>query len=139
MPVPQEFRGHRILVADDNTFNRTIIRQMLALASIEVVLTETGEDACIMLASTGPDLVFMDVRMPGMDCIQATRIMRNSGFHKPIVGLSAATSNADQTACLAAGMSDFLAKPIDAGWIDDHLKYLVEKPDLSHSIINKDP
>lgn len=114
LPVPQEFRGRRVLVADDNAFNRTIIFEMLTLAGIDVVLTKTGSEACAAIASAMPDLVFMDVRMPGMDGIEATHVMRTSGFSKPIVGLSAATSNADQSACKQAGMSDFLAKPIDA-------------------------
>lgn len=114
LPIPLEFRGRRILVADDNAFNRIVIRQMLVLAGIEVVLAETGVEACNALTDAEPDLVFMDVRMPGMDGIEATQRMRASGFNRPIVGLSAATSNADQTACNNAGMSDFLAKPIDA-------------------------
>jgi two-component system sensor histidine kinase/response regulator len=114
VPVPQEFRGRRILVAEDNAFNRTIISQWLAMAGIEVVLAGTGGEACSALVAADPDLVFMDVRMPDMDGIEATRHIRKSGFSKPIVGLSAATSNADQTACLDAGMNDFLAKPIDA-------------------------
>ena len=114
VPVPQEFRGRLILVAEDNAFNRTIISQWLAMAGIEVVLAGTGGEACSALASADPDLVFMDVRMPEMDGIEATRHIRRSGFRKPIVGLSAATSNADQNACLDAGMNDFLAKPIDA-------------------------
>jgi len=114
LPVPQEFRGRRILVADDNAFNRTIIQQMLAMAGIEVVLAGNGEDACAKLTDADPDLVFMDVRMPGMNGMEATQIMRNAGFSRPIVGISAATSNADQIACKSAGMNDFLAKPIDA-------------------------
>ena len=112
--VPQEFRGRRILVAEDNAFNRTIISQWLTMAGIEVVLAGTGGEACSALAATHPDLVLMDVRMPDMNGIEAARHIRKSGFNKPIVGLSAATSHSDQTACLNAGMNDFLAKPMDA-------------------------
>lgn len=112
--IPQEFRGCRILVAEDNAFNRTIISQWLTMAGIEVVLAGTGGEACSVLAATDPDLVLMDVRMPDMNGIEAVRHIRKSGFNKPIVGLSAATSHADQTACLNAGMNDFLAKPMDA-------------------------
>ena len=112
--IPQEFRGCRILVAEDNAFNRTIISQWLTMAGIEVVLAGTGGEACSVLAATDPDLVLMDVRMPDMNGIEAVRHIRKSGFNKPIVGLSAATSHADQTACLNAGMNDFLAKPFDA-------------------------
>lgn len=113
VPVPQEFRGRRILVAEDNAFNRTIIRQWLTMAGIHVQLAGTGGEACAAIADFDPDLVFMDVRMPGMDGIEAAQQLRRSGFSKPIVGLSAAASKADQNACLSAGMSDFLAKPID--------------------------
>ena len=113
LSVPQEFRGLRILVAEDNAFNQTIIRQWLTMAGIDVVMVGTGGEACLALEVADPDLVFMDVRMPGMDGIEAAHQMRMSGFRRPIVGLSAASSRADQNACLAAGMSDFLAKPID--------------------------
>ena len=111
--VPREFRGRHILVADDNASNRIIIRQWLTMAGIHVELVGTGREACSAIADSDPDLVFMDVRMPGMDGIEATQQLRRSGFSKPIIGLSAASSRADQKACLSAGMSDFLAKPID--------------------------
>jgi CheY-like chemotaxis protein len=111
---PLEFRNRRILVAEDNASNRTVIQQWLAMAGIDVVLAGTGAEACAALAVANPDLVFMDVRMPDMDGIEATRHMRMAGYSKPIVGLSAASRNTDQNACLNAGMNDFLAKPIDA-------------------------
>lgn len=111
---PLEFRNRRILVAEDNGSNRTVIQQWLAMAGIDVVLAGTGAEACTAIAVANPDLVFMDVRMPDMDGIEATRHIRKSGFNKPIVGLLATTSNADQNACLNAGMNDFLAKPFDA-------------------------
>jgi two-component system sensor histidine kinase/response regulator len=111
--VPREFRGRHILVADDNASNRIIIRQWLTMAGIHVQLVVTGREACSAVSDSDPDLVFMDVRMPGMDGIEAAQQLRRSGFSKPIVGLSAASSKMDQNACLSAGMSDFLAKPID--------------------------
>lgn len=111
--VPQEFRGRRVLVAEDDEVNRIVIGQWLAHAGLSVQFAGDGQAALAHIAAAPPDLVLMDVQMPGLDGLQATRRLREQGITLPIVGLSAGASRAEQDAGLAAGMSDFLGKPID--------------------------
>lgn len=113
--VPQEFRGRHILVAEDDKVNQLIILQWLSHAGIIATLAQDGREALARVAemSPAPDLVLMDVQMPDMDGLEATRRLREGGYIRPVVGLSAGASPHEQEACAAAGMSDFIAKPID--------------------------
>jgi CheY-like chemotaxis protein len=113
--VPQEFRGRRILVAEDDIVNQLIILRWLERAGICATLAQDGAQVLEQLAGmpAAPDLVLMDVQMPGMDGLEATRRLRERGYTLPVVGLSAGASAAEQEACLAAGMHDFIPKPID--------------------------
>ena len=113
--VPQEFRGRHILVAEDDSVNQLITLRWLERAGIRTTLAQDGDQVLEQLAGlpVPPDLLLMDVQMPGMDGLEATRHLRERGFTLPVVGLSAGASAAEQEACLAAGMHDFIPKPID--------------------------
>lgn len=111
--VPQEFRGRRILVAEDDRVNQLVITQWLGRAGIATIVAQDGHEVLEQIAAAAPDLVLMDVQMPGMDGLEATRRLRELGHELPIIGLSAGVSRAEQEACMAAGMHDFIAKPID--------------------------
>ena len=111
--VPQEFRGRRILVAEDDRVNQLVITQWLTRAGIDTTVAQDGHEVLEQIAAAAPDLVLMDVQMPGMDGLEATRRLRQLGHEVPIIGLSAGVSRAEQDACMAAGMHDFIAKPID--------------------------
>ena len=112
---PIEFRGAYILIVEDNPVNQVVIRDLLNRAGIHTTLAVNGKDALSTLATSQPqpDLILMDVQMPVMDGLTATRHLRAAGNELPIIGVSAGASQSEQTACLAAGMSDFIAKPID--------------------------
>jgi len=110
-----EFQGSRVLVAEDNAINREVIGQLLRHAGIDVIPAVDGVEALRLLDRQLPDLVIMDVQMPGVDGLSATRILRNKGFQLPIVALSAGVSSTEREACESAGMNDFLAKPINLG------------------------
>ena len=113
--APQEFRGRRILVAEDDRVNQLVITQWLARAGIRTIVVTNGHEVLEQLA-TGqgrPDAVLMDVQMPGMDGLEATRQLRRLGYTLPIIGLSAGASAPEQEICLTSGMNDFIAKPID--------------------------
>jgi PAS domain S-box-containing protein len=111
--VPQEFRGRRILVAEDDRVNQLVITQWLARAGIATTVAQNGHEVLEQIAAANPNLVLMDVQMPGMDGLEATRRLRELEHDLPIIGLSAGVSRAEQDACMAAGMHDFIAKPID--------------------------
>jgi two-component system sensor histidine kinase/response regulator len=112
--VPQNFAGATLLVVEDNRINQQVMKDLLRRAGIHVRLAGNGIEAVAALQQgMAPDLVLMDVHMPGMDGLAATRSLRAAGHVLPIVGLSAATSPEEQRRCLRVGMSDFLAKPVD--------------------------
>lgn len=107
-----------ILVAEDDAINAKVIEYLLQTAGHQVVHVGTGRAALEVMRAGGLDGVLMDVRMPEMDGIKATQLWRDeeqsSGGHLPIIALTANDSREDRQACLAAGMDDFLVKPVNA-------------------------
>ena len=77
------------------------------------------------LAQEAYDAVFMDVQMPGLDGLETTRILRNKGLRTPVVALTANALSGDREVCLAAGMTDYLPKPIDLGELRAVLQRIV--------------
>lgn len=111
--VPTEFRGRRILVAEDDETNQLVIMNWLALAGIVAEVVGDGQQAIDRLAQAPtPELILMDIQMPGLDGIEATRRLRQAGHRMPIIALSAGSRARDEQ-CLAAGMHDCLSKPLD--------------------------
>ena len=106
----------RILVADDNRINRAVMEALLAPLEAELVAVKDGAEAIAAVRDTAFDLVLMDVRMPGVDGLAATRRIRRlaRGTGVPIIALSASGSPEDEAACLAAGADAYLSKPIDS-------------------------
>ena len=104
-----------ILLVEDNLLNQKLAIHMLAKAGYRVEVANNGREAVDMV-SAGPDrydLVFMDVNMPEMDGLQATRILRETGFADlPIVAMTADILKEDLDRCLESGMNDYLSKPI---------------------------
>jgi signal transduction histidine kinase/CheY-like chemotaxis protein len=107
--------GRRILVAEDSAVNQTVVRTMLAKQGYEVTVVDDGAAAVDAYAGGSFDLVLMDIQMPRLDGITATKQIRSleasSGRHVPIVALTANAFEEDRKRCLAAGMDDFIAKP----------------------------
>ncbi len=107
---------YRILVAEDNRINALVIRSFLEQAGYQVVLVENGADALTTLARGGFHAVLMDMRMPQVDGLKATRRWRAqelAGQHLPIIALTANATVEDREQCLSAGMDDFLSKPVE--------------------------
>lgn len=107
--------GLRLLVAEDNAINRSLCARLLQAAGHTVLEAETGRQALDRLAASGVDAVLMDLQMPDMDGLAATRTLRQGGegsARLPVIALSASGSAADYEACLAAGMDGFLPKPV---------------------------
>ncbi len=103
----------RVLLAEDNPVNALLARTLLTHAGCTVDRAATGEEAVAAAMGTPYDLIFMDLRMPGVDGLSAARRLRAGGVATPVVALTANTFNEDRRACLDAGMNDFLTKPLD--------------------------
>jgi len=108
----------RILVVDDNTTNQLVAQGMLEKFGAIVDIAGNGQEAIHALEQLPYDLVFMDCQMPVMDGYQASGVIRNplsqvKNHQIPIIALTANAMQGDKTLCLAAGMDDYIAKPID--------------------------
>jgi len=111
--LPVRFAGTRILLAEDNPVGALLARTLLRREGCVVETAATGEEAVAALKRARYDLVFMDMRMPGMDGPAATRVIRAGGDRTPIVALTANAFPEDRRACLEAGMDDHLVKPLE--------------------------
>jgi len=118
--------ARRILLAEDNAINAKVIEHLLMAAGHSVVHVETGRAALKAMRQGGFDGVLMDIRMPEMDGLTATRLWReeeqSSGTHLPVLALTANDSKEDRQACLDAGMDGFLVKPIDGAQLGEVLQ-----------------
>ena len=106
-----------VLVVEDDVLNQTIVCRLLSHGGCDSTAAGDGAQALALLAARHFDLVLMDWQMPGMDGLEVTRRMRSGeagarGLRIPIVALTANAFVEDRTACLAAGMNDFLTKPV---------------------------
>ena len=106
----------RILVAEDNPVNRKLATKLIGKFGAHVDAVTTGKEAIRALESTDYDLILMDVQMPEMDGIDATRLIREKekeqGGHVPIVAMTAHAMEDDRRLCMMAGMDDYVSKPI---------------------------
>jgi|GEM_PF-1227007 len=108
----QLLRGKRVLLVEDNYFNRQIARSFMTQAHVDVTEAEHGAQAVELAQRHSFDLVLMDVQMPIMDGYAATAMLRQQlGFAQPIIALTANAINGEREKCLAAGMNGYLAKP----------------------------
>ncbi len=114
---PEVARGSaRILVVEDNLVNQKIVMTMLGKNGYQVSLADNGGQALTALDTADFDLVLMDVQMPVMDGIEATRRIRGEERwkHLPIIAMTAHAMQGDRERCLAAGMNGYLSKPVSA-------------------------
>ncbi len=112
----RSLRGRRILVVEDNDFNQQVAAELLETVGVRVTIASTGQEALDVLALNSTfDAVLMDIQMPDMDGMETTRRMRVQSrlTEIPVIAMTANASPEDRRACLAAGMDDFEAKPIE--------------------------
>ena len=113
--IEEAKRSVRILLAEDNPVNQKLAAFILQKAGYQVTIAGNGEEA-VRVYCQGPesfDLIFMDVQMPVLDGLEATRLLRKRGHLEiPIIAMTAENMQGDRERCLDAGMDDYIAKPI---------------------------
>jgi len=113
-PLEREFDA-RVLLAEDNEANQMVAEEILSRLGIDLEIAGNGREALdrIRAAPDRYDAVLMDMQMPEMDGLAATRALRKERYARPIIAMTANAMKADLDACLAAGMNDHIIKPIE--------------------------
>lgn len=119
-------QGRKILVTDDNDLNRLVATTILQNYGAETLEAANGVEALAVLSQSKPDLILMDIQMPVLNGLEATRRIRSSGIPTPVIALTANAIKGESDKCLAAGMNDYITKPfveeeflkIIAGWLN---------------------
>jgi len=119
-----ELRGAHVLAVDDNDINLQVVQEILEDVGLQVSTAADGAQAVAMVRALRYDLVLMDMQMPVMDGLEATRAIRALADHGnlPIVAMTANAMAQDRQRCLDAGMNDFVAKPIEPDRLFDVLR-----------------
>ena len=125
-PTTQAFHSLKVLLVEDNEVNQMVAHAILQSFGCEIVIASQGEEACELAKAQRFDMILMDCQMPVMDGFSATRAIReyeqSHGLPSvPIIALTANALQGDREKCLAAGMNDYLAKPVQHTIVQEKL------------------
>lgn len=115
--------GINILLVEDAPDNRMLVSRVLQLAGASVAMATNGREGVFAAESKHYDIVLMDLQMPEMDGYEATLTLRESGYRRPIIALTAHAMKDERNRCLNNGFTDYLTKPIDRSMLLGTLRY----------------
>jgi CheY-like chemotaxis protein len=116
IPLLAEKYPFRILLAEDNPINQQLVLLILNKMGYNPDTAENGKEVLTQLQQQPYDIIFMDIQMPEMDGLEATRTIRSGNGHQPvIIAITANATCQDREECLAQGMNDYLSKPVNIG------------------------
>jgi len=102
-----------VMIVDDNDINLMLAMKLLEREGYTVQLARDGEQALAMIELSEPDVILMDIQMPGLDGLETTRALRRRGSKVAVIALTANAMQEDRECCIAAGMNGYLSKPFD--------------------------
>jgi CheY-like chemotaxis protein len=119
----------KILLVEDNEMNRDMLSRRLLKAGFEMVIAVDGEQAVDLARSEAPDLILMDISLPGLDGWEATRLLKAMPETRsiPIIALTAHAMAGDREKSLAAGCNDYDTKPIDFRRLVEKIQGFLDK------------
>ena len=128
-------RAETILVVEDNPLNLELVSDLLRSASYSVVEATSAEQALELALAVMPELVLLDIRLPGMDGLEAVqRLKQDVTARIPVVALTAQAMKGDEDAALAAGFSGYITKPINTRtFLDEVRRFLAATGDAESS------
>jgi len=129
--TPAHGTKFRILLVEDNLINQKLALALLKKKGLDVVVANNGHEALVQMAADSYDLIFMDCQMPVMDGYEATEQIRRlpgSAAQTPIVAMTANAMQGDRERCLAAGMDDYLSKPVVQAELERVLSTHLQRP-----------
>lgn len=121
--------SHRILVIEDNALNLDLVRDLLEANGLTVCSAQSAEEGVRLASTTQPDLILMDLSLPGMDGLTATRMLKSDARTReiPVVALTAHAMRGDDALALGAGCDGYLTKPIDTRTFPQTIAALLAK------------
>ena len=124
-------KGVHVLIAEDNRINQVVTLRMLEKHGFQVLVAKNGREALELLQWETVDLILMDVQMPEMDGLEATRrireLERKTGAHVPILAMTANALQGDRDKCLGAGMDGYLTKPVQSNQLYQAIEDVLAK------------
>jgi CheY-like chemotaxis protein len=132
----------RILVAEDNELSANVLEQILIRQGHQVRLAKNGREALSLVAEGGYELLLLDVHMPELDGFQVVRALRereqSAAGHLPVIALTTGSRKVDRERCLAAGMDEFLTKPVRAAELWAAIERVTGKDEAGRTEDEKD-
>ncbi len=120
----------KILLVEDNELNRDMLSRRLQRRGFEIVTATDGETGVALAASEKPDLILMDISLPGLNGWDATKQIRRNGVTTPIIALTAHAMSGDREKTLEAGCDEYETKPVELEILLSKIQALLNRRDL---------